>query len=318
VNSQPLSDKIAAKDGGAFRIVSPMRWLIVSLRPQQWVKNTLVFGGLIFSRSLLHWDVVRLSLFAFLIFCMASSGIYLLNDLYDIEADRKHPVKRLRPLAAGRFGLNTARTAMFILMVGSALLAALLRPAFALVLAVYLLINVAYSAGVKRVVILDVMMIAMGFVLRAVAGAVVIGVGASPWLVLCTLMLALLMGFGKRRHELNLLQEDAQSHRPSLDGYSTQFLDLMMTITAGAAVVTYALYTMAEETVARFKSHSLVLTVPFVLYGIFRYLFLVHMRKGGGDPARLLVGDAPTVINLGFWLVVVCFILYGPRMWQPW
>lgn len=320
MDSQPLSNKFAADKNAAsgVSIGATVRWLLVSLRPQQWVKNTLIFGGLIFSRSLFHWEIVRLSLSAFAIFCMASSGIYLLNDLCDIKADRKHPLKRLRPLAAGKFSLNTARGAMCLLLVGSASLAILLRPKFALVLGIYLLLNFAYSLGLKSVVILDVMAIAMGFVLRAVAGAVVIGVGASPWLVLCTLMLALLMGFGKRRHELNLLQEEALNHRQSLEGYSLQFLDLMMTITAGAALVTYALYTMADETVARFNSHSLVLTVPFVLYGIFRYLFLVHKRMGGGDPARLLVTDAPTLINVGFWVVMVCFILYGPRAWHPW
>ncbi len=302
----------------SFRMTSAVRGLLVSLRPQQWVKNTLLFGGLIFSRSLMHWTTVRLSLCAFAIFCMASSGVYLLNDLCDVEADRRHPLKRFRPLAAGKFSLNVARGAMGVLLLGSALLALLLRPAFALTLVVYLLLNVAYSLGLKRVVILDVMAIALGFVLRAVAGAVVIGVTASPWLVLCTLMLALLMSFGKRRHELNLLEGEAHNHRQSLDGYSIQFLDLMMTISAGAAVVTYALYTMADETVARFNSHSLVLTVPFVLYGIFRYLFLVHKRMEGGDPARLLVTDMPTLINVGLWVVVVCFILYGPRAWHPW
>ena len=320
MRSQPLSDKFAPEERVASgrNFATTFRSLVVSLRPQQWVKNTLIFGGLIFSRSLLHWDIVRLSLLAFAIFCMASSGIYLLNDLCDLAADRNHPLKRLRPLAAGKFDLNTARGAMCLLIAGSVTLASLVRPKFALVLGIYLLLNVAYSFVLKRLVILDVMTIAMGFVLRAVAGAVVIRVGVSPWLVLCTLMLALLMGFGKRRHELNLLQEEAQNHRQSLEGYSLQFLDLMMTITAGAALVTYALYTMADETVARFNSHSLVLTVPFVLYGIFRYLFLVHKRMGGGDPARLLVTDAPTLINLGFWVVTVCFILYGPRAWHPW
>lgn len=318
MDSQPLSEKFAVEKRASPGVVTTLRFLLVSLRPQQWVKNTLVFGGLIFSRSLLHWEVVRLSLFAFAIFCTASSGIYLLNDLCDVEADRRHPLKRFRPLASGKFSLNVARGAMGLLLVGSASFSLLLRPAFALVLGIYLVLNIAYSLGLKRVVILDVMAIAFGFVLRAVAGAVVIGVGASPWLVLCTLMLALLMGFGKRRHELNLLQAEAHKHRQSLDGYSLQFLDLMMTISAGAAVVTYALYTMADETVARFSSHSLVLTVPFVLYGIFRYLFLVHKRMGGGDPARLLVTDAPTLINLGLWVVVVCFSLYGPRAWHPW
>lgn len=320
MDSQPMSGELVVEESVSFsfRVAGAVRGLLASLRPQQWVKNTLIFSGLIFSRSLFHWQTLRLSLCAFAIFCMASSGVYLLNDLCDVEADRRHPLKRFRPLAAGKFSVNVARVAMGLLLVGSAALALLFRPAFALMLGIYLLLNVAYSLGLKRVVILDVMAIALGFVLRAVAGAVVIGVSASPWLVLCTLMLALLMGFGKRRHELNLLQAEAHNHRQSLDGYSLQFLDLMMTITAGAAVVTYALYTMADETVARFNSHSLVLTVPFVLYGIFRYLFLVHKRMGGGDPARLLVTDAPILINAALWVAVVCFILYGPRGWHPW
>jgi 4-hydroxybenzoate polyprenyltransferase len=318
--AQRLNNEIAAaaRPMAVVRLTNNLRGLLLSLRPHQWVKNSLVFGALIFSRSLSQWGAARLSLGAFIAFSMASSGVYLLNDLCDLEADRQHPVKRRRPLAAGVLNPMLARAAMVLLLASAVALSLMLRPAFAIILSVYLLLNLAYSFGVKRVVILDVMLVAIGFVLRAVAGAVVIGVQASPWLILCTLMLALLMGFGKRRHELTLLQEEAQNHRHSLDGYSVQFLDLMMTIAGGAAVVTYALYTMAEETVARFHTRSLILTIPFVLYGVFRYLYLVHKREGGGDPARMFVTDAPTLANVGLWIVTICLILYGPRSWQPW
>lgn len=320
MSSQPLPGQLAAETrrapvAGAMNVA---RGLLASLRPHQWVKNLLVFGGLIFSHSLFEWRNVALSFSAFVIFCLASSAIYLLNDLSDLRADRAHPLKRFRPLAAGLYSQNAARLMMVLLLVVASTMSLLFREKFSIVLGSYVLMNVGYSLGLKRVVILDVMMIALGFVLRAVAGAAIIGVSASPWLVLCTFMLALLMGFGKRRHELNLLQEEATNHRQTLQGYSLQFLDLMMTITGGAAVVCYALYTMADETTVRFGTQSLVLTVPFVLYGIFRYLFLVHKRMEGGDPARLVVSDLPTLINVALWVGAVCLIVYGPSGWRPW
>jgi len=298
---------------GNYAIV---RGLLISLRPYQWVKNTLVFGGLIFSRSLLNWEAIWLSSAGFILFCMASSSVYLLNDLRDLEEDRRHPAKRLRPLAAGTIKPAVARIVLVSLLAGSVIGGFGLKVGFGIVLSTYLLLNVGYSLGLKHVVILDVMVVALGFVLRAVAGAAVIGVPASPWLILCTLMLALLMGFGKRRHELTLLEDQAQNHRRSLEGYSVQFLDLMMTIAAAAAVVMYALYTMADETVLRLGTHNLVLTVPFVIYGIFRYLFLIHKRSGGGDPARVFFTDLPTLVNVGLWVVIVCFILYARQGWR--
>ena len=300
------------------RTVSTLRTLALSLRPHQWVKNSLLFGGLIFSRSLSHWDAVSLAVGAFFAFCMASSAVYLLNDLRDLKEDRMHPVKRLRPLASGVISPSIAKAALMILMISSGILAFGLGIGFGMTLSIYVLINLAYSIGLKRVVILDVMIVALCFVLRAVAGAVVIGVKASAWLILCTLMMALLVCFGKRRHEIVLLQANASNHRASLEQYSIQFLDLMMAISGGAALVTYALYTMAEETVQRFGSRGLMLTVPFVVYGVFRYLFLVHLRKDGGDPARLLVSDRPILLNGFLWVSVVCLVLYGNLVWIPW
>jgi 4-hydroxybenzoate polyprenyltransferase len=298
--------------------VTTLRALAVSLRPYQWVKNTLVFGGLIFSHSMFHWSAVWQSIEAFMVFCMASSSVYLLNDICDLEEDRRHPVKRLRPLAAGALSPTLAAAAMVVFFGGSLADSFRLRPAFGGVVLTYLVLNIAYSLWLKRVAILDVMIVASGIVFRAIAGAVVIGVVPSPWLILCTMTLALLVGFGKRRHELTLLNEEAQNHRLSLEGYSVQFLDLMMAISAAAAVVSYALYTMAEETVRRFGTRRLILTVPWVIYGIFRYLYLIHKRSGGGDPAKLFLTDFPTLLNVALWVTVVCFVLYGPTGWWPW
>jgi 4-hydroxybenzoate polyprenyltransferase len=298
--------------------VTTLRALAVSLRPYQWVKNTLVFGGLIFSHSMFHWSAVWQSIEAFMVFCMASSSVYLLNDICDLEEDRRHPVKRLRPLAAGALSPTLAAATMVIFFGGSLADSFRLRPAFGGVVLTYLVLNIAYSLWLKRVAILDVMIVASGIVFRAIAGAVVIGVVPSPWLILCTMTLALLVGFGKRRHELTLLNEEAQNHRLSLEGYSVQFLDLMMAISAAAAVVSYALYTMAEETVRRFGTRRLILTVPWVIYGIFRYLYLIHKRSGGGDPAKLFLTDFPTLLNVALWVTVVCFVLYGPTGWWPW
>lgn len=294
--------------------------LLVSLRPHQWVKNTLLFGGLVFSHSLTRIDAVRDSLLGFVAFCLASSGIYLFNDLRDIEEDRKHVVKRFRPLASGAVSPVSAAVILVLLWIESLLLGFRLGLGFGVILAVYLTTNLGYSLGLKKAVILDVMIVASGFVLRAVAGALAIGVKPSPWLILCTLMLALLVGFGKRRHELVLLKEHASKHRVSLQGYSLPFLDLMMAISAAAAVVTYSLYTMADETVARFGTRALVLTTLCVMYGIFRYLYLVHQRGEGGDPARLFITDWPTLVNGVLWIGLACFIIYiyGPASWQLW
>jgi 4-hydroxybenzoate polyprenyltransferase len=290
--------------------------LITVLRPHQWAKNLLIFVGLIFSRSLSDWHNISVSLAAFVLFCAASSGIYIFNDLCDLEADKSHPSKRLRPLPAGTLNLNLARLVMTLLFAAATIGALYLHFGFALLISLYLLLNLFYSLGLKRAVILDVMLISAGFVLRAIAGAVVLNVEVSNWLVLCTSMLALLIGFGKRRHELNLLGENANLHRQSLADYSFQFLDLMMTICGGAAVVTYALYTMADETVARFKTRNLLLTLPFVVYGIFRYLFLVHRKKEGGEPVQMLFQDVPTIINILLWVLVVCAVIYGPVVWK--
>ena len=291
-----------------------LRGLVAEVRPLEWTKNLLVFSGAIFSKSLVDGNNVRLSVLGFLVFCAASSGVYIFNDLCDLKQDREHPVKRNRPLASGLLNVNVGRLAMFALFAIAALGSVQLSVGFALVIAVYIVTCLAYSLKLKEFVILDVILIASGFVLRAISGAVLIGVEPSAWLVICTSMVALLIGFGKRRHELVLLDAEAGNHRVSLDDYSIEFLNSIMGICAGAAVLTYALYTRADETVARVGSQAMLVTIPFVVYGIFRYLFLIHKRQAGGDPVQILLRDRPTLVNLILWISSAAAVIYIPRL----
>lgn len=291
-----------------------LKGLIAELRPREWSKNLLVFSGVIFSRSLTDIDNLWTSLLGFIVFCCASSGVYLFNDLCDLREDREHPVKCKRPLASGMLNLTLARFAMVMLFAAAAIGALRLGHGFAVIIAVYLFTCLSYSLKLKDFVILDVILIAGGFVLRAISGAVLIGVAVSEWLVLCTSMVALLVGFGKRRHELVLLEGAAGNHRRSLTDYSLDFLNSIMNICAGAAVITYALYTRADETVARVGSSGMLLTIPFVVYGVFRYLFLIHKRQEGGDPVHILFHDRPTLLNLLLWIVSAGLVIYIPRL----
>jgi 4-hydroxybenzoate polyprenyltransferase len=288
--------------------------LLVELRPKEWTKNLLVFTGLIFSRSLTDAHNIWICVLGFAIFCSASSGVYLFNDLCDIKEDREHPIKKNRPLASGALNVNFARFVMILLFAAAASGALWLNHGFALIIGIYLATCLAYSMKLKDIVILDVILIASGFVLRAISGAVIIGVEVSEWLVLCTSMVALLVGFGKRRHELVLLEEAAENHRRSLSDYSISFLDSIMNICAGAAVLTYALYTRADETIQRVGSRAMLLTIPFVIYGVFRYLFLIHKRETGGDPVQLLFRDRPTLLNLVLWILASGAVIYLPKL----
>ncbi|MBV9242666.1 MAG: decaprenyl-phosphate phosphoribosyltransferase [Acidobacteria bacterium] len=291
-----------------------IRGLVLTMRPREWSKNLLVFSSLIFSKSLTDPTNLAVTVGGFATFCAASSGVYLFNDLCDLKADREHPVKRNRPIASGQLNLNGARVAAIVLFLAAGVSAWMLNPAFSAVVAVYVITCLGYSLGLKNIVILDVILIASGFVLRAISGAVLINVVASEWLVLCTSMVALLIGFGKRRHELTLLEGSAQRHRRSLGDYSVQFLDAVMNICAGAAVLTYALYTKADDTVARVGSHWMLATIPFVVYGVFRYLFLIHRRQAGGDPVQILFRDRPTLLNLLLWITAAGLVIYLPRI----
>ncbi|MBE7515689.1 MAG: decaprenyl-phosphate phosphoribosyltransferase [Chloracidobacterium sp.] len=290
-----------------------LRGLLIEMRPREWSKNLLVFSGVIFSRSLTDVHNLWISILGFLIFCAASSGVYIFNDLCDLKADRRHPIKRNRPIASGQLSILFARVAM-VLLFGIAAFGSLgLGHGFAAVIGIYLATCLAYSAKLKDIVILDVILIAGGFVLRAASGAVLINVEVSHWLLICTSMVALLVGFGKRRHELALLKESAEGHRRSLNDYSIEFLDSIMAICAGAAIVMYALYTRADETIARVGSQGMIVTLPFVIYGVFRYLFLIRERQAGGDPVQILFHDRPTLLNLLLWIATVGGVLYFPN-----
>ena len=285
--------------------------ILRSLRPRQWAKNLFVFAGLIFSQNLLSplvWPAVA----AFLIFCGLSGAIYLLNDVADADKDRLHPEKRRRPVASGALPRGVALVAGVIIIAVSLALAFRLSWQFGGVAAVYAVLLTAYSAWLKRLVIVDVLTVAVGFVLRAIGGAVAIGVDISGWLLICTVLVALFLALGKRRHEYLTLHGDAAAHRPILAEYSEGFLDQMIAVVTASTVTAYALYTMSPETVAKFHSRLLPLTLPFVLYGVFRYLYLLYRRQLGGNPSDLFLSDRALLVNTMLWMVSLVVIIYGP------
>jgi 4-hydroxybenzoate polyprenyltransferase len=287
-----------------------IRSVFVTLRPQQWVKNFVLFAGLVFSQNLSNSDMVLKTIFGFALFCLLSSSVYVLNDILDIESDRKHPLKSNRPIARGDIKISTAVVLFVILALVSLGLSYRLSPTFALTALVYFVLNLLYSLYLKHVVIIDVMCIALGFVLRAVAGAVVIGVEISAWLVVCTTLLALFLGFGKRRQELMLLENQATDHRKSLSEYSQYFLDQMISVVTASTVIAYAFYTLSPEVESKLGTTHMDLTIPFVLYGVFRYLYLIHQKEGGGSPTQMFLNDKPLLANIILWLISVVLIVY--------
>jgi 4-hydroxybenzoate polyprenyltransferase len=273
------------------------------------VKNFVVFAGLIFSRHFDRPDDILRSIGVFGVFCALASAIYLFNDIRDRESDRSHPQKRSRPIASGELGVGAAAATSIGLFALGLTAACLLGLSVFITVAIYVLLNIAYSMGLKRVALLDVMIVALGFVLRAVAGAEVIDVEISPWLVVCTLLLALFLGFGKRRWELVALGGEATSHRAALARYTTVLLDQLIAVTTASTVVAYALYTLAPETQAKFGTDQLIWTLPFVLFGVFRYLWLIHGAQQGGNPTSALLRDWPIVVTAVLWLGTVVFII---------
>jgi 4-hydroxybenzoate polyprenyltransferase len=284
--------------------------LLAAMRPRQWTKNLLVFAGLIFSRSVHDPVLVGRSTAAFVLFCLLSGGIYLINDVVDADRDRNHPQKRHRPIASGRLTAPVALAVGIALLAGASLAAFLLSTGFGVVAVAYAALLSAYSAGLKHVVIVDTLIIAAGFVLRALAGVVVLDVELSNWLILCTILLALFLTFGKRRHELLALEEGAADHRPILEEYSPQLLDQMIAVVTASTLMAYALYTMAPETQAKLGTARLPLTIPFVLYGIFRYLYLLYRRDLGGNPSELFLTDRALLLAVGLWGATVIVVLY--------
>ncbi len=292
---------------------SSLRDVLELMRPAQWSKNTVLFAALIFAKHLFMPADVALVGLGFLAFCALASGAYVMNDLRDCERDREHPLKSLRPLPSGRVRRGTALGLAVILVCSGLGGAIALQPGFGALATLYFLLQVAYTFWLKEVVILDVMAIAAGFVIRAVAGGVVINVPVSPWLIICTFLLMMFLGFSKRRHELTLLEARATDHRASLREYSPYFLDQMIAVVTASTVVAYAIYTASPEVREKLGTDKLYLTIPFVLFGIFRYLYLVHQREEGGNPTQLLLTDQPLLLDVLLWLATAAVLLY----WKP-
>lgn len=291
-------------------IIAPMlkAWL-QALRPRQWIKNGFVFAALIFDGQLFAPVPTLRTALGFLLLCAASSTVYLLNDIADIEADRAHPTKRFRPIASGKLSIQAARFTGFLLLIISLVGGYFLSASFALIILTYLILNFFYSYWLKHVPIIDVFIIASGFVLRVGAGASLITVERfSPWLYVCTTLLALFIGFGKRRAELLLLAEQANSHRRVLDGYSMELLDQLIVIVSALTIMAYSLYTFSAENLP--DNHLMMFTIPAVIYGIFRYLHLIHVEKLGGAPEELVLRDKPLMATLLVWGLSSVVILY--------
>jgi 4-hydroxybenzoate polyprenyltransferase len=294
-------------------VARQLKQLFISLRPHQWTKNFVVLAALIFAERLYHVPSLLLAGGAFVVFCMLSGAVYLVNDLSDLEGDRRHPVKRSRPLPSGMLSPSVAKAASVALAVGGIAGSFLIGGKFAAVAVLYFGAMMAYSLALKHIVVVDVLVVAMGFVLRALAGAVAISVAFSHWLLICTLLGALFLALAKRRHELTLLAEGAAQHRRILGEYSPYLLDQMIAVVTASTVVSYALYTLAPETISRFGTDRLVWTLPFVLYGILRYLYLVHQKEEGGNPTEVLLNDRPILVTLALWAATLVTLIYHGR-----
>ncbi len=290
------------------RVIPP---LVRALRPAQWAKNLFVFAPLVFAHRLNDLASLERALLAFVAFCAAASAVYLVNDIRDREEDRHHPRKRLRPIASGRLSAGAAAAAALLLAAAAAAIALSLGRLFTVFLAGYLALNLLYSWGLKHVVILDVMVVSLGFVLRVLGGAAAIPVEVSKWLLLCTTFVSLFLAFSKRRHELVLLPGTANSQRRVLQSYSAAFLDQMINVVTASTVVAYALYAVAPETIAKFGTDRLIYTLPMVLFGIFRYLYLIYQIPNDQNPTEGILRDGPFLINFAIWALAVTWVVYG-------
>ena len=285
--------------------VELIKELITTMRPKQWYKNLVIFVGIIFSLNLLNFQMWLDVISAFAIFCMLSGSEYIINDIIDVEKDRKHPKKCKRPIASGKLKASHALLFAIILIIVAGGGAYLINTQFLVVSITYFLLILSYSLFLKHLIIVDILVISIGFVIRAIAGCLAINVFISPWLVICAFLLALFLALGKRRHELILLAENAKEHRRILEGYSVEMLDQMISITTGALIISYSLYTFLTDNIC------MMFTIPFVIYGLFRYLFLVHSKNIGEEP-EMLFRDKGMVICMVLWVVLVVLILYAP------
>ena len=289
--------------------IQTVRALLKSMRPRQWIKNVLIFTALVFDEKLLDSQALLVTVAGFVLFSLVSSTVYILNDITDLEADRSHPKKRNRPIASGELPISVARWSVFLLLAITFPLAYLLSPGFFLILLSYWLLSLAYSKWLKHIVIIDVFVLASFYVIRVVAGLTLIEVARfSPWLYVVTTPLALYIGLGKRRAELALLSDDAFAHRRVLDGYTLPLLDQYITIVSATTIVAYSLYTFSAPNLP--DNNAMMLTIPFAIYGILRYLYLVQTNQGGGAPEDELLTDRPLQITMILWGLVVLVILY--------
>ncbi len=276
--------------------------LFISLRPKQWTKNVIVFAGLFFAGDVRKPNKFALALLTFGLFCLTSSSGYLLNDIFDRDKDRLHPHKRFRPIAAGKISIKTAAFWAFVLLGVALYFSYQVSYIFAVILSTYYLLTLFYTAYLKHIIIVDVMVIASGFMFRAIGGTVILGEEVSSWLIICTIFLALFLALSKRRSEVVALGTNAGNVRETLGEYNSHLLDQLLNVVTAACLMSYALYTLDPNTVAKFGTRRLVFTLPFVIYGIFRYLYLVHNRNLGESPEQVLLSDKP---------LLTCILLYG-------
>lgn len=283
--------------------------LLKTMRPRQWFKNVFIFAPLIFDQKLTNPTYLVRTIAGFVLLCLVSGTVYIINDLADVEKDRNHPKKRHRPLAAGELDAGTAKVAALLIPLIALPLGFLLDPAVGGILSGYLLVQIAYSFWLKNVVIIDVMIVASGFLLRVATGVPLVNAARfSPWLYVCMTLLALLIGFGKRRHELVLLKGEASGHRQSLQEYNLLLLDHIISIVTASTLLAYALYTFSAPNLP--PNYTMMLTIPFVLYGIFRYLYLIHVKGMGGAPEEIVLSDRPLQAAIGLWGLSVVVVMY--------
>lgn len=286
-------------------LIEKLKGFVKLMRPKQLIKNLSVFAALIFAKHVFEPDYFIKVFLGFVCFCMISSCVYILNDIVDANNDRLHPKKKYRPIAAGIIGKKEAVVFLMVLLPLAIAGSFLIDIYFGAVVVIYFANNLLYSFKLKHVVIIDVMSIALGFILRVVGGALAIRVYISPWILLCTLLLSLFLGFSKRRNELLVLESDADRHRKILEEYSLEFIDNMLSIVTASTVMAYSLYTFSSS-----DNYNMMLTIPFVLYGIFRYQYIVYKKNEGGSPEETIISDAPLMINILLWVVCSIVILY--------
>lgn len=290
-------------------MIKQLRYVTITMRPKQWLKNAFVFAALVFDRQLIAFEPLLMTLTAALLFCLASSLVYIINDLADIESDRQHPTKKNRPLASGQLSKQAAIITAIILALLTFPPAFILNIGLGLILSLYLLLMLAYSFWLKHMPLVDVLIIAAGFILRVTAGVITIETQRfSPWLFVTTVFLALFIGLGKRRAEIQLLTTNATSHRRVLEGYGLDFLDQLITIVLSTTLMTYCLYTFSAA--IPLDNYYMMLTIPFVIYGLFRYLYLMRIKDFGGAPEEIILTDHPMQAAILFWSLTVLVILY--------